>query len=281
VTTMPYKDININAKTINRLKTLSKNGRFSHAYIFSGNADTEVEEAAREFIKAAHCSSEGEKPCGKCLSCKKIDHDNHEDVIYIRRDENSIKVKQIEELQTKLKNKPFAADRIAAIITDADKMTPESQNKLLKTLEEPAPGYIIILISENPERLVKTILSRCVLVRIEADRTTYENPMAEYADALIEMLLTGSPYHVITKLLDEAILDKDAAIAILDALETGFHRQLIICLETPGKGAIATTIPDIIDMIEEARRDLNYNISNKYTMRNLVLGAIEALSKSH
>jgi DNA polymerase-3 subunit delta' len=247
--------------------------RLSHAYIFVGNRFSDKNGEAREFAKAAHCSADSARPCGHCLSCQKIDHGNHEDLIYLRCEKNSIGVKQIEELLTRLRNKPFASDRLIAIIEDADRMTVQSQNKLLKTLEEPNPGVIIILVSENLERLLPTIRSRCVVLRVDTEIEHVADPLIEHVLELSNKILNGGAYYEMTKLLDVAAPDKETGYALLNALESVFRERLIADVAdlTAGKGAIAWNAGFYVDKIESARRDLNSDVSCKYALRNMII----------
>ncbi|MDR0570110.1 MAG: hypothetical protein LBG71_02655 [Clostridiales Family XIII bacterium] len=294
---MPFRELGVNVRTANRLNAMSRHGDFSHAYAFSGS-EALAFEAAREFVKAAYCVGSSERPCGECLPCRKIAHGNHEDVIYVTADGGSIKVAHIEELQSKLRNKPFSASRVAAIIREADKMTPQSQNKLLKTLEEPAPGYIIALATENHERLLKTILSRCVLVKVEPEARQTDGETDAKAAALIEMIGNARPYIEITKQLESAAPDKESSLALLEALERAVH-ALALSHARAGGGAeggkadgeeaskrsggaaanvkLAKAAPKLVSLIEETSRDLSYNVSNKYAMRNLVLRVVDLL----
>ncbi|MDR3294598.1 MAG: hypothetical protein LBT26_02040 [Clostridiales Family XIII bacterium] len=141
---MEFQGINLSARTLKRLHAWTEREAFSHAYIFAGPPEADKMGAARAFLKTAYCLAEDARPCGHCIMCTKIEHGNHEDLLYVQREGSSIGVKQIEDLQQRLRNKPYASERISAVIEDADKMTPQSQNKLLKTLEEPNPGNILI-----------------------------------------------------------------------------------------------------------------------------------------
>ena len=97
-------------------------------------------------------------PGGCAIGARPIDcllyTSNHEDIFYVRKDGNSIKDENMSALQERLKNKPLG-ERNIAIVEDADTMTLRAQNRILKTLEEPPSGTVIILLSENTE-------SRCV-----------------------------------------------------------------------------------------------------------------------
>ncbi|MDR1136375.1 MAG: hypothetical protein LBL49_09410 [Clostridiales Family XIII bacterium] len=265
----------IDVLTQNRINKLVRGGRLSHAYIFSGNDYEISKNAVIEFVKALYCREDGKRPCGHCLSCRKVEHGNHEDVFLLLREKNSIGVKQILELLEKLKNKPFASDRIVAIVEDADRMTVQSQNKLLKTLEEPNPGHMIIMISENQEMLLPTIRSRCAVFRVGGQKASDADIFPDWANALAEKLINGAPYYESAKLLDEAITDKDKAYIMLDTLETLCRARFVARAKEAAYNRALESEQEkeaficLVDLVERARRDLNSDVSYKYTLRSM------------
>ncbi|NLM96059.1 MAG: DNA polymerase III subunit delta' [Halanaerobiaceae bacterium] len=139
-----------------------KSGRIHHAYLFTGKRGIGKKTTAVEFAKALFCKDEGIDSCEKCLSCRKIEHKNHPDLIITGIEEgDSIKIDQIRELQRELSYKPFDGRWKVHIIEDADSLTPEAANSLLKTLEEPPQYGVIILLAEELDQLLPTVISRC------------------------------------------------------------------------------------------------------------------------
>ena len=120
---MILKDIENNEKIIERLEYITKEEQLSHAYIFEGNRQCDKKLVADCFIKAVLCENSKGTGCSECAACKKIEHGNHEDVMYVEKSGNSIKDEAIEELQSRLKNKPVSGFRNIAVIQDADTMT--------------------------------------------------------------------------------------------------------------------------------------------------------------
>ena len=102
--------------------------------------------------------------CDHCSSCKKIDNYNHQSVYWIEPDGSSIKIEQIRQLQKDFFYKAVEAEYQVLIIKQAEKMTQQAANSLLKFLEEPASAVVIILLTENTHRLLTTIISRCQIV---------------------------------------------------------------------------------------------------------------------
>ena len=150
------------------LRESIKNGMTSHAYIFCGNKGSGRKLTAAAFSKALNClyPKDG-NACGKCTSCIQTESGNNPDIFYVKATKTkSISVDDIrEQIVEKVKIKPYSYDKKIFIVDLADTMTVQAQNALLKTLEEP-PSYVtIILIAENMESFLPTILSRCVVMK--------------------------------------------------------------------------------------------------------------------
>jgi DNA polymerase-3 subunit delta' len=139
-------------------------GRLAHAYLFLGPEGSGQEETAHYFAKSVLCESTGDKPCGECVQCRKFESGNHPDVIQIEPDGNAIKIAQVRELQKAFSFKTMESARKVYIIHQADRMTVEAANSLLKFLEEPTTPVLAILLAESRSKLLPTIISRCQLV---------------------------------------------------------------------------------------------------------------------
>ena len=117
---------------------------------------------AKEFAKAILCSEK--TGCNKCKSCMEFNTSNNPDYNVIDLDENSIKIEQIRLMNSKIYEKPIISNKKVYIINNAEAMTKEAQNCLLKTLEEPPEYAVIIIIGTNENMLLNTIRSRCVKI---------------------------------------------------------------------------------------------------------------------
>lgn len=140
-------------------------GNISHAYIINGETGSGRRLLASALTKALLCenrSTQGDA-CGVCKSCKQADSNNHPDVRFVTHEKASISVDDIrEQLINDITIKPYSSAYKIYIIPDANKMTEQAQNALLKTIEEPPEYAVILLITENSKNLLDTIQSRCI-----------------------------------------------------------------------------------------------------------------------
>ncbi len=136
------------------------NNQVSHCYIFEGPKGMGKYTLALVFAQALLCKNFDNNPCNKCSDCLKVNSDNHPDLHVINSDETTIKREEIDELINSIYKKPYEADKKIYIIREAQEMTVQAANTLLKTLEEPPKDSVIILLTTNSNRLLTTILSR-------------------------------------------------------------------------------------------------------------------------
>lgn len=145
------------------------NNRLAHAYLFAGAAGTGKKETAIALAKLVQCGvpkQDLEFFCGTCPSCQRIDSFNHPDVKVIDAEGgDSIKIAAIRDLIQRSQLRPYEGVYKVFIILEAEDLTIEGANALLKTLEEPSPQSLLILTATAPEKMAATIRSRCQLVR--------------------------------------------------------------------------------------------------------------------
>ncbi len=162
-----------------QLEKSIKNNQISHSYLFVGIEGIGKKLLATEFAKAILCLNDN-KYCNNCKSCIEFDSNNNPDFLYIEPDGNSLKIEQIREMQKKVQEKPIISSKKVYIINNADKMTVEAQNSLLKTLEEPPEFATIILIGTNENAFLATIKSRCMIIHFNQ---IADNKMIEYLNS--------------------------------------------------------------------------------------------------
>jgi DNA polymerase III subunit delta' len=145
------------------LKNSLQKDRVAHAYLFEGSRGTGKKECAYLLAKALLCISPIDKivPCETCINCKRINHGNHPDVHLLEPDGLSIKKGQIKALQEEFSKAGVESKKKFYLITHADRMTTNAANSLLKFLEEPNSQTVAILMTEQIQQILPTILSRC------------------------------------------------------------------------------------------------------------------------
>lgn len=143
--------------------------KVSHAYIINGEKSSGKEFIARVFAMALQCEKGEAEPCQECRSCRQALSDNHPDIIRVTHEKpNTISVDDIRaQVNNDVAIKPYSSAYKIYIINEADKMTVQAQNAILKTLEEPPEYAVIILLVSNVNTLLSTILSRCVVLNMK------------------------------------------------------------------------------------------------------------------
>lgn len=155
-----------NEQIKNILQESIKRNKTSHSYLFVGIEGIGKKIVAKEFAKKLLCLEENKQE-SNCKSCIEFDSNNHPDFLLLEPEGNVIKIEQIRQLQKRIQEKPIISHKKVYIINDADKMTKEAQNCLLKTLEEPPEFSTIILIGTNENAFLSTIKSRCMILHFQ------------------------------------------------------------------------------------------------------------------
>lgn len=164
-----FKDIIGQEQIKAHFKTMVESGQVSHAYIIHGEQSSGKDFIAKIFATALQCESKETAPCGECRSCKQAANGNQPDIIFVQHEKpNTIGV---EDIRTQIVNdmgiKPYSSPYKIYIVNEAEKMTPQAQNALLKTLEEPPAYGMIILLTTNVDSFLPTILSRCIVLNMK------------------------------------------------------------------------------------------------------------------
>jgi DNA polymerase-3 subunit delta' len=158
-----FDDLNVYQPLVAQMLLNSfQKGRLSHAYIFEGPRGTQKTEAAFLFAKRLLCHhpKPDQNPCGICPDCIRIERQIHPNVFVIQADGEQIKKEQIRKMMTEFSRTALEAGPRIYIIEDAHKLNAESSNTLLKTLEEPGLDIYALLLTDNFNSLLKTIVSR-------------------------------------------------------------------------------------------------------------------------
>lgn len=167
-----FKDIIGQEQIKEHLQNALATGKVSHAYIINGEKSSGKEFIAKIFAMALQCEQGGTEPCNECRSCKQTLSKNQPDIIYVSHEKpNTISVDDIRaQINNDVAIKPYSSKYKVYIINEAEKMTPQAQNAILKTLEEPPAYAVILLLVSNVNTLLPTILSRCVVLNMKPVR---------------------------------------------------------------------------------------------------------------
>ena len=161
-----YSDIIGHEDIVKHFKSSIELGKISHAYILNGEKGSGKKTLAAVVAKSLQCESGEADPCGTCKSCLQAESGNQPDIIWVTHEKpNEISVK---DLRTQYNNdielKPYSSRYKIYIVPDAQLMNTQAQNAILKTLEEPPEYAIIMLLTNNVDKFLPTIISRCIVL---------------------------------------------------------------------------------------------------------------------
>lgn len=226
---MDFSKIIGHERIVENLKKAIDKGHISHCYLFEGEESLGKKKVALTFAKTLLCKEEGLQPCNRCNSCLKFHNWNHPDLKFIEPEKGLIKKKVIDDLIKDINIAPFESKKRIIIIDDSHEMRMESQNALLKTLEEP-PSYInIILITSNSNNLIPTILSRCQIIKfypvgkekiVQLLRTKY-GKTAEEANFIADFTKGSIGKSITLSQSEEFFQKRDEIIEIIQSILKG------------------------------------------------------------
>ena len=204
---MTFKDL-IGQEQVKQLLTESiQTGRIGHAYMFCGPDGIGRRTMARCFAETLTCSANAAEPCGTCEACVLNANSTNPDVLVIQKQDGkaTIGVEEVRLVQDEISTAPQFGRYKVIIFENAEKLTVQAQNALLKTLEEPPPYIVMILISSNNLQILDTVKSRSVKVdfkrytdkeileaygRVKKDGNVDGKLLCEYADGIIGRALS-------------------------------------------------------------------------------------------
>ena len=163
-----FSEILGHEQIIEHLQNAIKLQKVSHAYILDGEEGAGKNMLARAFAQTLQCERGGTEPCGECHSCKQFLSGNHPDVIWVTHEKPaSIGVDDVRiQINDTGSIRPYSSPYKIYLVDEAEKMTVQAQNALLKTIEEPPAYAVLVLITTNPEVFLPTILSRCIQLKL-------------------------------------------------------------------------------------------------------------------
>lgn len=223
---MSFCDFPRQRTVIDLLQRSLKRGRLGHAYLLSGNSVTEIEAVARTLAKTVNCTqppatNDRGLPldcCDRCSSCNRIDHANHPDVLWLRPESKSriITIEQVRDMMQTIHLKPTEAAYKVGVIVEADRLNSQAANAFLKTLEEPPPRSILLLLSTEPQKMLETILSRCLRLSLTGERGCQDQAVSQWLSDFAQTAAQVRPglmtrYQLLGRLLQKLADQKDAA----------------------------------------------------------------------
>ncbi|MGH9143790.1 MAG: DNA polymerase III subunit delta', partial [Vicinamibacterales bacterium] len=170
---MPFRDVVGHVRLIDLLSRSIAGGTLPPTLLFAGPSGVGKHLTALAVAQALNCTNiaglkaeESSDACGRCAACTRIARGVHPDVIFVAPgDSGAIKIDQVRDVIDRAQYRPFEGRRRVVVIDEADALVQPAQNALLKTLEEPTPSSVFILVTARPDMLLPTVLSRCPQLR--------------------------------------------------------------------------------------------------------------------
>ena len=228
-----------------------ENHKVSHAYILAGEEGMGRKSLANAFAMTLLCEKGLKEPCMECHSCKQMLSDNHPDVIHVTHEKpGSIGVDDIrKQINDTIMIKPYSSYYKIYMVDEAEKMTVQAQNALLKTIEEPPSYAVIILMTTNPDAFLPTIPSRCIQPKLK--------PLRDYVvkGYLVEKL--GVPVEKAEVYAAFARGNLGKAIHIASSEEFGELYRAVLTLLKNIKNMDLPALLEFIKKLQEDHLDIN------------------------
>lgn len=180
--------------------TLIQKNKLQHAYLLEGKMGSGRLEVAKWLAKVKLCPNPTPEhlPCETCSVCRRIEREEHPDVVILRPEGQSIKVDQVRAVRQEFSRSGMETSQKVLIVEYIEQMTVSGANSLLKFLEEPEAGVMILLLTENAEQLLPTIVSRAQLVHFK------DQPYRETVERFMEQGLAAPAAHLLAKITQDS-----------------------------------------------------------------------------
>ena len=247
------------------LKKQVASGRMANAYLFYGDADSKKEELAQALARALMCARREISWYCPCQTCERIAKGNHPDVLWLKRDEDTkgIKIERVRKMLDWASLKPYEAEWKIVVLEEAERLTEEASQALLKTLEEPPQQTVFVLLTEDKSQILETIQSRVFGVRLnspESEALSGIGPTGNLDETPWEQYLEKASTYK-----REAVLD------FLAGLLSFFHTQLRSAGQKDQEQASLESLLHAVDAVYEARSAVDANANVKLTLTWLAI----------
>ena len=258
---MSWQNIEGHDTTVGHFRRALSRERLASSFLFVGPAGIGKRTFALRFAKALLCDVNDEammEPCGTCSSCKQVDAETHPDIIAVAKPKDRAYLpidlligdkehRMRQGLCHDISLKPFKGGRKIAIIDDADLLNVEGANALLKTLEEPPPRSVLILIGTSPARQLPTIRSRCQTIRFD--------PLSPeiISKLLLQQEVVSTPEEA-ARIAERAEGSLETAIELADPALWEFRERLFTQLNQPRLASVRTSTM-VSKFVDEAGRE--------------------------
>lgn len=254
---MDFKHIIGHEDIIKHFKASIESGRISHAYIICGEEDSGKKSLANAFVKTLECEEGGLEPCNSCKACIQVESGSHPDVVTVLHSSaRTIGVNEVrEQLINDIEIKPYSGRYKIYIVPDAQLLTNEAQNALLKTIEEPPEYAVIILLATTVEKFLPTVISRCMVLNL---RPVKDEDIKDY---LMSHFQIDSKRAEMCACYAAGNLGKAVKLATNDR-----YQELVASVVRLEREILASGADADFEDIEDAIRDsVNYQVSiNEY-----------------
>ncbi len=251
-----------------------RENKLSHAYLIETNNLDEAYNRVLELCKMLQCDAEYKCDCDKCNICNLININNHPNIITLEPDGTTIRKEQVVNLKEKFSTMPVYSKYNIYIIKGAEKLNESSENSLLKFLEEPEKNILGFLLTENKDKLLSTVISRCQCYnyntlnnenKISEDINKLSNHYYDLINSNNDMLLLAN------KQTSSLLKDKDDASEFFNILLLKFLKQY--------KSNLSTLDLERVNIIQKNLENLRFNVNIELLLDKFVIEMSELNEK--
>lgn len=261
---MDFADIIGHEDIIKHFKSSIELGKISQSYIINGEVGSGKKTLTRALVKTLQCEAGGTEPCNACKSCMQSETGNQPDIIWVTHDKpNVISVEEVRnQINKDIDIKPYSSRYKIYVVDQAQLLNTQAQNALLKTIEEPPEYAILILLTDNVDKLLPTIISRCIVLNVkpvrERDILDYlTNELGlnkEKADFCMDFAQGNLGKAIRLATSEEYNQIKDDVVGVLKKIDTLSVDDIIYTIKQMNHNKLR--ISDYIDMMMMWYRDI-------------------------